>query len=105
MTAPLLILIAAATLVVGSTTRASAQPVPPGTGIWQDSAAHALRDESRRTLVASLTRITGLEQLAFSSDGRFEIGDTERPTRGSRIAEDILRRAIGSDAAFVVQNH
>jgi len=104
MTARLLLL-ALSVLIGGGTTHAFAQPVPPASGIWQGSAAHALRNESRQALVTSLTRITGIERLAFSPEGRFEIGDSARSTRGSRIAENILRRAVGSDAVFVVQEH
>jgi hypothetical protein len=106
MTARLVILAAMATLFGGSATGALAQPVPPSAGIWDSTtAAHALRDESREALVTSLRRITGLEDIAFTPDGRIEAGTRRRPGRGSRIAEDVLRKAIESGDVFVIQEH
>ncbi|MGE0392975.1 MAG: hypothetical protein AB7I25_04405 [Vicinamibacterales bacterium] len=98
-------LIALAAVTTGGAAQVCAQPVPPSAGIWHsDTAEHALADASRRTLVTSLRRITGLPDIVFSADGRIEIG-TGRRGGGSRIAEDVLRTALASGDVFVIQDH
>lgn len=101
-----LVLAVAAAVIGGGATRALAQPVPPSAGIWHSTTAeHGLRDEARHLLEASLRRITGLDDLAFAPDGRIAVGTGQRPGRGSRIAEDVLRKALDSNDVFVIQDH
>lgn len=106
MKIPLLVLTTVAAIAGGGATPALAQPVPPSPGIWQSTTAdHALRDESRRLVLNSLERITGLRRITFSADGRMQASSERRSGAGSRIAEDVLRKALASGDVFVLQEH
>ena len=81
-------------------------PVPPASGVWESgSASYALGAPARRQLLASLKRITGIEQIAFTADGRLEIGDVTGSHKGSSTAAGILRAALASDDVFVLEDY
>jgi hypothetical protein len=54
--------------------------------------------------VTSLRRITGLSEIDFTADGRIDLR-AGRPGGGSRIAENVLRKALASGDVFVIQEH
>lgn len=91
--------------VMGAAPAWAQHPVPQASGIWQGAAPYALHESARAALVESLRRITGIAQIAFTTDGRLAIGDGPRVGGRSRIAERILREAIASGDTFVLEDH
>ena len=102
MTARVLTFIASLLAVPGP---AGADSIPPASGVWDDAGpGHALRPDSRRALLDSLIRITGIRDLTFLPDGRLQT-TTARGKGGSPTAERILRHALASDAVYVIEEH
>ncbi len=79
---------------------------PREKGIWLSREAnHKLTSEQEQLLIASLRRITGLQQLAFTSNGALNLGEPTSYTKGSQTARAILQQTLASGSMFILENH
>lgn len=79
---------------------------PPQAGIWLDPTPERHCDSScQQQLLASLQRITGLQQLQVSSVGELKVCDWAATAGGSASARALLFRALQSGDAYVVEAH
>jgi hypothetical protein len=74
-------------------------------GIHCARGAAAISPASRRDLVGSLRRLTGLAGLDFDDQGVLSLGDRAAPHGGSPTARLVLDAALESGMAFVVEDH
>lgn len=74
-------------------------------GIHCARGAAAISPASRRGLVDSLRRLTGLSALDFDEHGALSLGDRSTPHGGSPTARLVLDAALASGMAFVVEDH
>ena len=80
--------------------------VPPAAGIWQSqSSSYALSGAAQKRLLASLTRITGIERLTFDTEGRLELGTDSAWQKGSATARQILRDVLARRDVVVLEDH
>lgn len=80
--------------------------VPRSGGIWHSrTAQRTFSAEEQDVLVASLRRITGFEELDFDIDGSLIVGDVTRCSGGSRLARELLTKALSSGAVFILEDH
>jgi hypothetical protein len=64
--------------------------------------AEAARHES--SLLESLRRITALDGIHFGPDGHLSLGNDSAPDGGACTAREVLRRALDSGVAFLVED-
>lgn len=100
-------MIAMVTLLAMNAVEARAQHVvPPAAGLWLSrSAFYAPSAVAQNRLLSSLTRITGLERLAFAADGRLELGADSAGQKGSATARRILRDALAIGDVLVLEDY
>jgi hypothetical protein len=101
------IVAASLTLLVACPEPARAQQtMPSAPGIWQSGdPSYALSAAARHQLFASLSRITGIEPLAFAADGRLEMDAFTPGHQGSALARRILQDALASGNIIVLEDH
>lgn len=101
-----LVLVVVCLLVSPQPGRAATEDHPVRPGIWLDpSPEHHCDSGCQQQLLASLQRITGLQQLQISSQGELKVGDWAATTGGSASARALLFRALQSGFAYVVEAH
>jgi hypothetical protein len=101
-----MIVAATLTLLAASAPTRAQYTVPPASGIWQSGdPSYALSGPAQRRLLASLSRITGIDRFAFAADGRLEIGPFTSGHQGSALARRILQDALASGSIFVLEDH
>jgi len=100
-------MIAMVTVLTARAVPARAQHlVPSSAGIWQSRTAfYALSAAAEKRLLSSLTRITGIERLAFAADGRLELGADPGGQKGSVTARRILRDALAMGDVLVLEDY
>jgi hypothetical protein len=100
-------MIAIVTVLTARAVPARAQHlVPSAAGIWQSRTAfYGLSAAAEKRLLSSLTRITGIERLAFAADGRLELGADPGGQKGSVTARRILRDALALGDVLVLEDY
>jgi hypothetical protein len=79
---------------------------PREKGIWcKRQAKHRLTNEHEKLIVASLKRITGFEQLEFSSDGALSVGELNPEAKSSLTARNIFQQVLKSGAEIMIEDH
>jgi len=100
-----LLLLPVLVLVLDALSSSALGALPQTPGIWCDrTSAHAISKERVSRLEQSLRRITGFDSLYFASDGSLSIGDAAGSTGGAEAARQILRGALNSGNAFVIED-
>lgn len=75
-------------------------------GIWfTDEARYKLSEKNQKELTESLRRLTGLQELRFTDEGRLVSGDFVPAVGGSMQARKILHWAMSSGQAFLIEDH
>ena len=75
-------------------------------GVWcERRTAFAITPEHEKFLTLSLRRITGYNGLRFADDGSLILSDSAGMTGGSAEARRILKRAVCSNAVFVIEDY
>jgi hypothetical protein len=75
-------------------------------GAWcKRTTKHALSASQQDILQTKLRRITGWTQLAFTENGKLEIGDFMAIDGGSGSARKVLLQALRCGKQFVIEDH
>jgi hypothetical protein len=80
--------------------------MPPGPGIWcRRLSLHPVPRDHEERLAQSLRRITGLAGLRFQPDGALTLGDASLAKSGAPTARLIVKAALASGMAFIIEDH
>ncbi len=75
-------------------------------GIWcNQQTEYQLAGEHKDLLVASLRRITGFQQLEFSSNGALSLGELKSFSKGSLTARTILQQVLDAGSQIIIEDH
>jgi hypothetical protein len=85
---------------------ATSETYPTQPGIWlEQTPARLCSADCQQQLLGSLRRITGLQQLRFSSAGALQVEDWSSTADGSASARAVLFRALHSGQVYLIEAH
>lgn len=91
--------------LLGGARAGAAEDVHARPGIHCARGPAAISPASRRGLVDSLRRLTGLAALDFGHDEALSLGDRDTPAGGSPTARLVLDAALESGMSFLIEDH